>query len=64
MAEGSAQIRPGRLVRAAIASAVYFDREPPHKITARAWPSDAGALLLLGAARQAYEFIGCNSHLG
>ena len=38
--------------------------KPSHKITARAWPSDAGALLLLGAARQAYELIGCNSHLG
>ena len=38
--------------------------ENPPKITARAWPSDAGALLLLDAARQTYELIGCNSHLG
>jgi hypothetical protein len=52
------------LVRAAIAPPSTSTEKPPHKITARAWPSDAGALLLLGAARQAYELIGCNSHLG
>jgi hypothetical protein len=29
--------------------------KPPHKITVRAWPSDSGALLLLGAAHVLVE---------